>query len=313
MRLANTARLRMALTGTPIFNYGNEIWNIMSFVRPELLGEEGEFYQEWCSSGRTVKDPEALGSYLREQHGMIRKLSDGPKPRVTVQEIDHDQRELDRVEHLAHALALKAVRGAFQERGQAVRELDMMLRYQTGVSKAKAVAAYARMIVEAGEPIILFGWHREVYEIWLDLLADLNPVMYTGSETPRQKEEAKRAFLAGETSIFIMSLRSGAGVDGLQARAKVAVFGELDWSPAMHAQCVGRLNREGQQCWPEPVDAIYLVADDGSDPPMMEVLGLKASQAHSIVDPGLGVQSTVRDESRLQSLVQRYLDREVAA
>ncbi len=313
MRLAMSARMRLALTGTPIFNYGNEIWNLMSFIRPNLLGDEEEFYREWCMSGRVVKDAEALGTYLREQHGMLRKLSDGPKPNVTVQEIDHDQRELDRVEHLAHALAIKATSGRFEERGQAVRELDLMLRYQTGVAKAKAVAAYARMIAEAGEPLILFGWHREVYEIWLTELSDLKPVMYTGSETPKRKEEAKQAFLDGETMIFIMSLRSGAGVDGLQARARTAVFGELDWSPAMHAQCVGRLNREGQACWPEAVDAIYLVADDGSDPPMMEVLGLKASQAHSIVDPGLGVQSAARDESRLQTLVHRYLAKREAA
>lgn len=312
-RLADAARMRMALTGTPIFNYGNEIWNIMSYVRPDVLGDEGEFYFEWCSSGRSVRDPAALGAFLREQHAMVRNLSDGPKPRVTVQEIGHDQRELERVEHLAAALALKATSGRFEERGQAVRELDLMMRYQTGVAKAKAVAAYVRIIVEAGEPVVLFGWHREVYEIWLTELSDLSPVMYTGSESPKRKEEAKQTFLAGETDVFIMSLRSGAGVDGLQARARVAVFGELDWSPAMHAQCVGRLNREGQASWPDPVDAIYLVADDGSDPPMMEVLGLKASEAQAIVDPGLGVQSTVRDESRLQGLVERYLNRSVTA
>jgi hypothetical protein len=73
-----------------------------------------------------------------------------------------------------------------------------------------------------------------------------------------------------------MSLRSGAGLDGLQKRCSTMVFGELDWSPGVHHQCIGRLDREGQE---QPVTAMFLVCDDGSDPPMMEVLGLKAAAA----------------------------------
>lgn len=307
-RLAGSARLRMLMTGTPVFNYGNEIWQIMRFCRPEVLGEYDDFAREWCDNGREVGDPDALGTYLREQHAMIRKLSEGPKPNIIVETVSHEVEELERVDHLAHALALRATTGRFEERGQAIRELDMMMRQVTGVAKAKAVAGYARIVAEAGEPLILLGWHREVYDIWLRELADLNPVMFTGTESQRQKQEAKRAFLAGESMVFIMSLRSGAGLDGLQQRAKVTIFGELDWSPQMHAQCIGRLNREGQACWPDPVTAIFLVAEDGSDPPMMDVNGLKASQAHGIVDPGVE-RIVVRDLSKLQSLVQRYLDR----
>jgi SNF2 family DNA or RNA helicase len=40
------------LTGTPVFNYGDEIWNLMSFVRPEVLGERDDFYREWCGTAR---------------------------------------------------------------------------------------------------------------------------------------------------------------------------------------------------------------------------------------------------------------------
>lgn len=311
-KLAEVARYRLGLTGTPVFNYGDEIWNVMSYLRPEVLGEAADFYREWCEAGRSVKDPRALGSMLREQNALIRKEGQGPKPNTLVQEIDHDASALASVELLAHQLAYKATRGTYTERGQAVRELDLMLRMQTGVAKAKAVAAYVRIIVEAGEPVLLFGWHREVYEIWLRELRDLGCVMYTGSETYRAKEEAKRAFLAGEAKVFIMSLRSGAGLDGLQARAKVCIFGELDWSPQMHAQCIGRLNREGQTCWPEPVTAIYLVATDGSDPPMQDMLGIKAGQAHNIVDPHLGEVRVKRDEKPFELLVKRYLERRAA-
>lgn len=90
------------------------------------------------------------------------------------------------------------------------------------------------------------------------------------------------------------------------------VFGELDWSPGVHHQCIGRLDREGQRCYPEAVTAVYLVATDGSDPPIMEVLGVKASQASNIIDPSLGVQAAQTDDSRLKGLVDRYLKKETA-
>lgn len=306
-RLADAARFKLGLTATPIFNYGADIWRVMQFIRPDVLGDYEDFAREWTDHGNVVKQPQALGSYLRDQFAMVRKLADGPKPNIIVQEIGHDARELEAVEDLAHSLAVTATTATFTERGEASRQLDLLLRQATGVAKAKAVAAYVRLIVEAGEPVILWGWHREVYDIWNEALADLKPAMFTGSETPRQKDEQKRRFLSGETDVFIMSLRSGAGLDGLQARASTGVFGELDWSPQMHHQCIGRMNREGQRCWPDPVTAIYLVADDGSDPPMQEVLGLKASQAHAIVDPTLGVQTTFSDAGRLSALVQKYL------
>lgn len=53
--------------------------------------------------------------------------------------------------------------------------------------------------------------------------------------------------------------------------------------------------------------AIYLCSDSGSDPLMIDLLGLKKSQAQAIIDPSLGVQSVYSDQSRIQMLVQKYL------
>ncbi len=74
----------------------------------------------------------------------------------------------------------------------------------------------------------------------------------------------------------MMSLRSGAGVDGLQEVCRVGVFGELDWSPMTHKQCLGRLFRDGQT---QEVIGYFLHCEDGSDPTVMEVLGIKRGQA----------------------------------
>ncbi|MEZ0262040.1 MAG: SNF2-related protein [Alphaproteobacteria bacterium] len=308
--LADRASYRMGLTATPIYNYGIEMWNIMQFIDETVLGPWDEFMREWCGDGTgRIGDPKALGTYLREQHAMIRRLKPDvgqqlPKVSRIVEPVDYDHKAVEDVEALAKQLAIKATTGTFFERGNAARELDIMMRQVTGVAKAKNVALFTRMVVEAGEPVILWGWHREVYEIWNSELADLAPAMYTGSETAAQKDREKKRFIQGEAKILIMSLRSGAGIDDLQHVCSTGIFGELDWSPGIHQQCIWRLDREGQK---NPVTAFFLVSDDGSDPPMMDVLGLKASEANQIIDPHLGVQVNDNDTSNMRRLVERYL------
>lgn len=315
-RLVQVSRFKLMLTATPVFNYGDEVWNLMHFVRPEVLGERDEFLREWCGVGAEVKDPIALGSYLREQHAFVREAGGEPEANRIVQSIPYDVARLESIEQAMRELAYSVRHGGFEESGQAARMLDLRLRHETGVAKAKFVAKFVRDFVEqTGEPVMLFGWHRDVYDIWLAELSDLGAVMYTGSESPTQKGAAVEALRSGEAKVFIMSLRSGAGLDGLQHVCSTAIFGELDWTKAMHDQCVGRLNREGQRRWSEPdadhggkVDAIFLVADDGSDPPMMDVLALKASQADGVVDLGVGVGTRTSDLKPIERLIARYLD-----
>lgn len=311
-RLVEVSRKRLGLTATPIFNYGPEIYSVLEYLRPEVLGDFGDFQREWCNGG-LVSDPAALGMYLREQHAMTRKLGDGPKPNRLVQTIDYDAAELESIEAFAHQMAVTASTGTFEERGQATRMLDLRVRHATGVAKAPYVAKYVRVLVEAGEQVVLFGWHRDVYDIWLEALSDLGCAMYTGTESPAEKNKSKHRFMDGSARVLIMSLRSGSGLDGIQHFASTCVFGELDWSAEQHKQCIGRLNREGQRCWPEQVNAIFLVADDGSDPPMMTVNGLKASQSHGIIDPGLKREAGGGDTAGFKALVARYLKKGVAA
>jgi SNF2 family DNA or RNA helicase len=310
--LSAHARYRLGLTATPIYGYGIEIFEVMRFIDSSVLGVRHDFIREWTRDGHRLSDPDALGSYLREQHVFLRRrrpdvARELPPVNRIVEPVAYDEKVARSADELAHQLAIRASSGSFIERGQASRDLDALIRHRTGLSKAAAVASYVRILLEAGEPVLLVGWHRDVYDVWLDQLADFKPAMYTGSESTSQKGESVRRFLEGETDLFIMSLRSGAGLDGLQDRCQTVVFGELDWSPGIHHQVIGRLDRDRTDGESNRVMAIFLVAQEGSDPPMTEVLGLKSSEAAGVVDPGLGVQRVSRDKGHLNELVQRYL------
>lgn len=156
----------------------------------------------------------------------------------------------------------------------------MLMRPATGLTKAPFFAEFIRLLLESAEKIVLFGWHRAVYDIWLDRVVEFHPVLYTGTESPNQKGAALDASKNGDARVLIMSLRSGSGVDGLEMVSKVAVSGELDWSPQVHEQGIGRLRRDGID---EPPVACFPVSEEGSDPTIAEVLQAKRRQGEQVV------------------------------
>ncbi|PZU87329.1 MAG: ATP-dependent helicase [Chelatococcus sp.] len=307
---ADQAVMRLGLSATPIFNYGSEIFNILSFIDAGVLGDYYDFIREWCTGANgkwVVREPDALGTYLREMQVVVRRQRQGRRVNTIPIDVASDP-EVERENFdLARQLAVRVVSGSFVARGQAARELDAFARMVTGIAKARSVAAYVRILLEAGTPVILAGWHREVYEIWLKELEEFRPVMFTGTESPAQKDRAKQAFIAGETDLFIISLRSGSGLDGLQKRCRTVCIGELDWTGAVYEQLIGRVDRPGQAS--DEIDALYFISNEGSDPIMVEVNGLKKSQAKGIVDPLAGVAEVYSDESRIKLLAQRYLEK----
>lgn len=304
--LSQHVEYALGLSATPIYGYGSEIHNVMAILDPSVLGDRADFDREWTTDCKVVRDPEALGSYLQSTGKYLRRGRGQDTTQIVIEEVEFDNDKFREAEELAETLAIKTLTGSFVERGRAAQQFDAQMRLQTGLAKAKGVARYVRMIVESGEPVILAGWHRDVYDIWLKELADLKTVMYTGSETPKQKDAAFNAFVNGEADIFIMSNRSGAGVDGLQARATIYVNGELDWSPEVMRQGYHRLDREGKI---GDILAVFLVAQGGSDPIMLDVCGLKSSQAQGINDPGIGVQTVVDGSARVRHLARKYLEK----
>lgn len=314
LRFTENAEYRLALSATPIFNYGSEIWNIMSFIDPDVLGSWIEFITEWCYMGDShhwlVRDPDALGMYLKSTGAFLRRVRQGRPVNRLVVKVAYDDTETVKHEEITRALAMKVLESKFGESGQAARELDAMARRLTGVGKARGIAAYARILLSAGIPIIMSLWHRDVYDIIMKELSEFRLALYTGTETSKQKDKVKRDFIAGRLDGILISNRSGAGLDGLQNRCSTLIVGELDWSPKIYEQLLGRIDRRGQEA--EELTMIFCTCDYGSDPTIMTVNAVKNDQARRITDPGVPMDIPYTDESHIKQLAREYIERMAA-
>jgi SNF2 family DNA or RNA helicase len=296
--IAEQADIRIGLSATPIHNYGNEFFNVLDILRPGELGTRAEFMQEWCTApdmrgNASVRDPKAFGAYLRDQGLMIRRTRaevgrELPALTIALETVQSgdvfEQLEEDGTDVSELARFIVDRDGKSFDQMQARGELDWKLRQATGLAKARYVAEAVRLILESEERVLLYGWHHVVYEAWEAAFtkARVPYVRFTGEESATQKEAALERFKKGDARVLIMSLRSGAGIDGLQHCCRTVVFGELDWSPAVHEQAAGRVSRDGQK---EPVVAYYLVSDEGSDPVLQSTLGIKKAQLEGVRNP----------------------------
>ena len=279
--VAEKAPRVIGLSGTPIYNRGGEIWNVINILDFHALGDWESFTREWCYGygNNIVAKPELLGETLREEGYMLRRTKDAvldqlPPKRRLVQEIDADDavyREL-MIPAMEALRRLRDARTNF-DRARIEDEICQRMRRATGMAKAPYVAAFVRALLEGGEKVLLFAHHHGVMDAYRTALASAHPVFVTGRETAAQKDRAVDAFMTGKTDLCCISMRAAAGLN-LQ-RATCVVFGELDWSPAVHTQAEDRAHRIGQK---DSVLCYYLVSPRGSDAQMQEALGLKVSQ-----------------------------------
>lgn len=313
--LAEECERVIGLSGTPIYNKGSEIWNVVNILDYHCLGDWESFTRAWCDGygNHLVRNPALLGEHLRREGLILRRtkeevLAELPPKRRLVQEIDSDDkvyRELMRpvMDQLGSLLALHP---DAKERALLEEQVGRGERQATGVAKAPFVAAFVRALEDSGEKVLLFAHHHAVMDIYRRELAAYRPVFITGRESTTQKEEAVARFMEGKTNLCVISLRAASGLN-LQ-RASCVVFGELDWSPAVHSQAEDRAHRMGQK---DSILCYYLVAPQGSDRDMQDALGLKVSQFVALMGDQTPELSSVQNaqkaaKAHIEAMLKQY-------
>ncbi len=273
----------IGLSGTPIYNKGGEIWNVINILDFHFLGDWESFSREWCYGygSAVVIKPDVLGAYLKREGLMLRRtkqevLKELPPKRRLVQELDwNDKLYAQMMAPVLPMLEKWKQDGDMTASQRAMLEesISQQARQATGIAKAPYVCQFVRMLLDGGEKVLLFAHHHAVMDVYRQELKSFSPGFITGRETSAEKTKAVERFMSGHTDVLCISLRAASGLN-LQ-RATCVVFGELDWSPAVHAQAEDRAHRIGQE---DSLLCYYLVSPQGSDAEMQEALGLKVSQ-----------------------------------
>lgn len=281
--LSESCERVMGLSGTPIYNYGGEIWNVVNILDFHFLGDWESFSREWCAGygNGIVLKPDLLGEHLRREGLMLRRtkqevLPELPEKRRLVQEIDADDALYAQLMAPVWEKLYRWKRDeALTPSARALLEdqISQEERQATGLAKAPYVCQFVRALLGAREKVLLFAHHHAVMDEYRKELRQYSPAFITGRESSEKKEQAADRFMTGRTDLCCVSLRAASGLN-LQ-RATCVVFGELDWSPAVHSQAEDRAHRIGQK---DSLLCYYLVSPRGSDQQMQEALGLKVSQ-----------------------------------
>ncbi len=132
LHVSREVQFRLGMSATPIYNYGDEIFNVLECIFPEALGTQSEFKNEWCS-GPIIHNPVAFGEYMRESGMMVRRTRaevgrELPELTKVPHHIDADLGELDKVAGSAVELAQTILKQNEGFRGEKMQASEILLR-----------------------------------------------------------------------------------------------------------------------------------------------------------------------------------------
>ena len=299
-----TARNRLALTGTPVENHLGELWSILEFLNPALLGRLPAL-QEYA--GKESLAPEAVQAVSRALKPLIlRRTKDEvltDLPEKTEQTLYCDLRRAERLryeqlrDYYRQTLTpgTGAPGGRFE--GSKVLVLEALLRLRQAAchpglmdEKRKGqTSAKLEVLVERLQEITAEGHKVLVYSQFTTMLGIVEQRLkshdmvyeYLDGRTRDRQQRVDRFQTDDDCRIFLISLRAG-GL-GLNLTAASYVF-LLDpwWNPAVEAQAIDRTHRIGQT---RPVFAYRLIARDTVEEKILQLQQRKKELAESVVSP----------------------------
>ena len=293
------ADFRVALSGTPVENRLDELWSVMHFANPGLLGGRSDFDDRYTAPIHA--GDRAAATRLREKirpfvlRRMKRDVLPELPPRTdAVLHVELDERERA-VYDTVRAAAQKDVAERLSKGGSVLAALEALLRLRQAACHSSLVPGQSaessskiERLVEALLEASADGHKALVFSQWTSLLDLVEPhleqagIRFTrldGSTTDRAGVVAKLNAADGP-SVMLISLKAGG--TGLNLVAADHVF-LLDpwWNPAVEDQAADRAHRIGQD---RPVMVYRLVAKDTVEE---RILALQEKK-RAIADVALG-------------------------
>ena len=316
---------RIALTGTPLENHLGELWSVMQFVVPGLLGREEAFRLRFRGPiERRGDGPEAADRLhslaQRIRPFLLRRtkaavLTELPARTDIIHRVELGREQRDLYESVRVAMDERvrmALAGAGLERSRVV-VLDALLKLRqaccdpsllalpaarkvNGSAKREELLTLLRTLVDEGRKVLVFSQFTSMLdriEVALDADAQLSRVDRTRLDGDTDdRRGAVEAFQAGDARIFLLSLKAG-GVGLNLTAADTVIHYDPWWNPAVEAQATDRAHRIGQV---RPVFVYKLIAAGTIEERILSLQARKAELAQSVLSGALGAEGLSQED-----------------
>ncbi|MDQ0579389.1 DEAD/DEAH box helicase [Streptomyces rishiriensis] len=319
------ARARVALTGTPVENNLSELWAILDWTTPGLLGRLGAFRTRYARAVESGGDPAAaerlgrlVGPFLlrrrKSDPGIAPELppkteTDRPVALTTEQTGLYEAVVRETLAAIAEAddmarrgLIVKLLTGLKQICNHPAQYLKEERPRTAGRSgKLELLDELLDTLLAEGASVLVFTQYVRLARLLEQHLAARGvPTQFLHGGTPvAQREDLVRRFQDGEVPVFLLSLRA-AGTGLNLTRAEHVVHYDRWWNPAVEAQATDRAYRIGQT---RPVQVHRLIAEGTIEDRIADMLRRKQDLADAVLGAGEAALTELTD-AELADLVE---------
>ncbi|WP_406707991.1 DEAD/DEAH box helicase [Streptomyces halobius] len=310
------ARARVSLTGTPVENNLSELWALLDWTTPGLLGPLTAFRDRHARPIETGEDPDVAERLSRLVRPFLlrRKKSDpGIAPELPA------KTETDRVVSLTaeqtslyeavvrETMAKIAESEGIARRGLVLKLLTALkqicnhpaqyLRQSTPLrgrsGKLDLLDELIDTITAEGESVLVFTQYKQMAALLEKHLAERGiPTLFLHGGIPvARREEMVERFQRGEVPVFLLSLKA-AGTGLNLTRATHVVHYDRWWNPAVEDQATDRAYRIGQD---KPVQVHKLIAEGTVEDKVAKLLESKRVLADAVVGSGEAALTELSD------------------
>ncbi|OON81920.1 DEAD/DEAH box helicase [Streptomyces tsukubensis] len=321
-----TAPARVALTGTPVENNLSELWALLDWTTPGLLGPLAAFRSRHARAVENGEDDDAVERLARLIRPFLlrRKKSDpGIVPELPPKtETDHPVPLTREQASLYEAVVRESMVAIEESEGMARRGLVLKLltalkqicnhpaQYLkegparlTGRSGKLALLdeLLDTIMAEDGSALVFTQYVGMAKLISTHLAARAVPAeLLHGATAVPERENMVDRFQSGRTPVLVLSLKA-AGTGLNLTRAGHVIHFDRWWNPAVEEQATDRAYRIGQT---QPVQVHRLVTEGTVEDRIAEMLAAKRALADAVLGSGEAAltELTDRDLSDLVSL-----------
>jgi superfamily II DNA or RNA helicase len=312
------SRGRVALTGTPVENNLSELWALLDWTTPGLLGTLSSFRDRYAKAVEGDRDEETarrLAALVRPFLLRRRKSDPGIAPELppkteTEQPVSLTKEQVSLYEALVRELMAEI------EQTEGITRRGLVMKLLTGLKQvcnhpaqflkepgnAKLPGRSGKLelldelldtvLAEEGSALV-FTQYVAMGRLIERHLADrgVDTLFLHGGTTVKRREEMVDTFQTGEKKVFLLSLKA-AGTGLNLTRAGHVIHYDRWWNPAVEDQATDRAYRIGQT---QPVQVHKLLAEGTVEERVADMLRQKRELAASVLGSGEAAFSELSD------------------